>query len=237
MCLSEESHKNQYTCQKYYAPAARPSCALCEHVDSNKSAARPGKQAFPSPITHEMLLAVQMSYFEKKSRKCACPKCPVLKSSYCNIEYMPDGNAKPVDGVCPCCRNADNHGQSIDDEHTEDERAQEECPTVQPYLQILHDEERSIEASKSEAEDTAVALKDCHVGSSGRGTGRLTSAAVALVLCVSTGFSVSLTGPCSGGSRGPRLIDPNHMRLGRGVFIASLPARQPVQRFGQVCLS
>ena len=109
-----------------------------------------------SGASHKMLLAVQMSHFEKKSRKCACPKCPVLKSSYCNIEYMPDGNAKPIDGFCPCCRNADNHG----DEQTEDER-EEECPTAQPYLQMLHDEERSIQAAKSEEEDTALRRIPC----------------------------------------------------------------------------
>jgi len=72
-----------------------------------------------------------------------------------------------------------------------------------------------------------VALKDCHVGSSERGTGGLTAAAVALVLSVSIGFSVSLRGPCSGGSRGPRLIDPNHKRLGRGIFGGVLEGAPP----------
>jgi len=139
--VPEASHKNQYSCRRCFARGAQPQ-----------------KQALPSPISHAMQLAVQMSHFEKKSRKCACPKCPVLKSSYCNIEYMPDGNAKAVNGICPCCRNADNHGQSIDEEDTEDEREQEECPTAQPYLQMLHDEERSIDALESEANETALML-------------------------------------------------------------------------------
>ena len=138
-CLSEASHKNQYSCRKCLARDAQPR-----------------KQALTAPMSHDTRLAIQMSHFEKKSRKCACPKCPVLKSSYCNIEYMPDGNAKPVDGICPCCRNADNHGQSIDDEDTEDEREQEECPTAQPYLQMLHDEERCIDALESEENETAL---------------------------------------------------------------------------------
>jgi len=72
-----------------------------------------------------------------------------------------------------------------------------------------------------------VALKVCHVDSSGRGTGRLTSAAVAFVLSVSTGFSVYFRGHCSGGSRGPRLIDPNHKRLGRGILGGVLEGTPP----------
>ena len=151
-CLSEKSHQNQYSCRDYCAPFAQPLGALREHANSSN------RQAFSSLRTHQMLLEVEMSHFEKKSRKCVCPKCPVLKSSYCNIDYTADGNAKTVDGVCPCCRKADNHGQSIDDEDTEDEGAEEECPNVQPYLQLLYDVERSIEDSKSEAEETALML-------------------------------------------------------------------------------
>ena len=72
--------------------------------------------------------------------------------------------------------------------------------------------------ASSRASLAEVALRDYHVDNSRRVTGGLTSAVVTSVLSVSTGFSVSLRGPCSGGSRGPWLIDPNHMGLGRGVF-------------------
>jgi len=140
-CFSEASHKDQYSCRKCFDRSAQPRT-----------------QSLPCPMSNEILLAIQMSHFEKKSRKCACPKCPVLKSSYCGIEYMADGNAKPVDAICPCCRNAYNHGQSIDDDDTEDEREQEECPTAQPYLQMLHNEDQCIDALGSKAKDDVLML-------------------------------------------------------------------------------
>jgi hypothetical protein len=71
---------------------------------------------------------------------------------------MPDGNPKPVDGVCPCCRKRDSHEQPSDDEDTEDERAQQEYPNVQPYLQMLHDVGRSIDDSNAKIDDAAQML-------------------------------------------------------------------------------
>jgi len=103
-------------------------------------------------------IQVRMDHYEKKSHTCICPKCLVSRSSYCNIEYMPDGKPKPVDGVCPCCWKVNSHEQATDDEDTEDEGAQEEYANVQPYVQMLHDVKRSIEGSKAEADDTAQML-------------------------------------------------------------------------------